>query len=195
MLLGQKRNNHCEKIMAIIPISVYGDKILRQKAQPVSQVTDDIIRKIKNMFDTMRNANGIGFAANQAGYRESIFVLDLEGADGYEKFKPVVMINPKIILQSDEKSIKEEGCLSLPNLHANVLRSDIIKVSYMDTDEKEVEIEAADLLARVILHEYDHLIGKMIPDRVAEDVKAKLSAELSNIMNREIDIEYPITEG
>jgi peptide deformylase len=195
MLLEQKRNNLCEKIMAIVPISIYGDKILRQKAQPVKEVSDDIIRKIKNMFDTMRNANGIGFAANQAGYRESIFVLDLEGADGYEKFKPIVMINPKIILQSDEKSFKEEGCLSLPNLHANVLRSDIIKVSYMDTDEKEVEIEADDLLARVILHEYDHLIGKMIPDRVAEDVKTKLSAELTNIMNREIDIEYPITEG
>ncbi len=195
MLSGRKRNNLCEKIMAIVPISIYGDKILRQKAQPVQEVSDDIIRKIKNMFDTMRNANGIGFAANQAGYRESIFVLDLEGADGYEKFKPIVMINPKIILQSDEKSFKEEGCLSLPNLHANVLRSDIIKVSYMNTDEKEVEIEADDLLARVILHEYDHLIGKMIPDRVAEDVKTKLSAELSNIMNREIDIEYPITEG
>ncbi|MHB8906474.1 MAG: peptide deformylase [Melioribacteraceae bacterium] len=181
--------------MAIVPISIYGDKILRQKALPVKEVSDDLIRKIKNMFDTMRNANGIGFAANQAGYRESIFVLDLEGADGYEKFKPIVMINPKIILQSDEKSFKEEGCLSLPNLHANVLRSDIIKVSYMDTDEKEVEIEAGDLLARVILHEYDHLIGKMIPDRVAEDVKTKLSAELANIMNREVEIEYPITEG
>ncbi len=181
--------------MAIIPISVYGDKILRQKAQPVKEVSDDIIRKIKNMFDSMRNANGIGLAANQVGYRESLFVLDLEGADGYEKFKPLVMINPKIILQSDEKSFKEEGCLSLPNLHANVLRSDIIKVSYMDTDEKEVEIEADALLARVILHEYDHLIGKMIPDRVAEDVKIKLSAELSNIMNREVEIEYPITEG
>jgi peptide deformylase len=181
--------------MAIIPISVYGDKILRQKAQPVKEVSDDLIRKIKNMFDTMRNANGIGFAANQAGYRESIFVLDLECADGYEKFKPLVMINPKIILQSDEKSFKEEGCLSLPNLHANVLRSDIIKVSYMNTDEKEIEIEADALLARVILHEYDHLIGKMIPDRVAEDIKIKLSTELSNIMKREVEIEYPITEG
>jgi peptide deformylase len=181
--------------MAIVPISIYGDKILRQKAQPVKEVSDDLIRKIKNMFDTMRNANGIGFAANQAGYRESVFVLDLEGADGYEKFKPIVMINPKIILQSDEKSFKEEGCLSLPNLHANVLRSDIIKVSYLDTDEKEVEMEADSLLARVILHEYDHLIGKMIPDRVAEEVKIKLAAELTNIMNREIEIEYPITEG
>lgn len=195
MSLELKRNNFREKYMAIVPISIYGDKILRQKAQPVKEVTDDIIRKIKNMFDTMRNANGIGLAANQVGYRESIFVLDLDGADGYEKFKPIVMINPKILLQSDEKSFKEEGCLSLPNLHANVLRSDQIKIQFMDTDEKEVEMEADAMLARVILHEYDHLIGKMIPDRVAEDIKQKLSAELSNIMNREVEIEYPITEG
>jgi peptide deformylase len=181
--------------MAIIPISVYGDKILRQKAQPVKEVSDDIIRKIRNMFDSMRNANGIGLAANQVGYRDSIFVLDLDGAEGYEKFKPFATINPEILLHSDEKSFKEEGCLSLPNLHANVLRSDKIKIRYMDTDEKEIEVEADGLLARVILHEYDHLIGKMIPDRVAEDVKKKLALELSNIKSREVEIDYPITEG
>lgn len=181
--------------MAIIPITVYGDKILRQKTQPVKIVSDDIIDKIRNMFETMRNANGIGLAANQVGYRESIFVLDLDGVEGYEKFKPLVLINPEIVLQSDEKVVKEEGCLSLPNLHANVERSSIIKVRYLNTDEKEIEIEADALFARVILHEYDHLIGKMIPDRVAADVKKKLLLELSNIMKREVDIEYPITEG
>lgn len=181
--------------MAIIPITIYGDKILRQKAQPVKEVTDDIIRKIKNMFDSMRNANGIGLAANQVGYRESIFVLDLDGVEGYEKFKPTVLINPHIVLYSDEKIVKEEGCLSLPSLHANVERSEIIKIRYLDTDEKEVEVEADGLLARVMLHEYDHLIGKMIPDRVADDVKKKLSKELSSIMNREVDIDYPVTEG
>ena len=181
--------------MAIVPITVYGDKILRQKAQPVKEVNDDIIRKIRNMFDSMRNANGIGLAANQVGYRESIFVLDLDGVEGYEKFKPTVLINPQILLYSDEKIIKEEGCLSLPYLHADVERSEMITIRYLDTDEKEVEMEAADLLARVMLHEYDHLIGKMIPDRVATDVKQKLTKELSGIMNREIDTDYPITEG
>jgi peptide deformylase len=181
--------------MAIIPITVYGDKILRQKTQPVKIVSDDIIDKIRNMFETMRNANGIGLAANQVGYKESIFVLDLDGVEGYEKFKPIVMINPEIVLQSDEKVVKEEGCLSLPNLHANVERSSIIKVRYLNTDEKEIEIEADALFARVILHEYDHLIGKMIPDRVTDDVKKKLSKELASIRNREVDIEYPITEA
>lgn len=181
--------------MSIIPITVYGDKILRQKTEPVKAVTDKLIVKIKNMFDTMRNANGIGLAANQVGYTDSVFVIDLEGVEGYEKFRPVVMINPKIILHSDEKVKREEGCLSLPNLRAEVERSQIIKVQYLNTDEEEIEVEADELFARVILHEYDHLIGKMIPDRVSEEVKNKLQDELTKIKKREVEIDYPITEG
>ena len=181
--------------MAIIPITVYGDKILKQKAHKVNAVNDEIIDKIRNMFDSMRNARGIGLAANQVGYRDSIFVLDLNGTEGYDKFKPLVMINPEIILHSDEKIILEEGCLSLPTLKAEVERSEAIKVRYLDSDENVIEIDADDLLARVILHEYDHLIGKMIPDRVAEDVKKNLQKDLSNIIKREVEIDYPITEG
>ncbi|MFA5804896.1 MAG: peptide deformylase [Melioribacteraceae bacterium] len=181
--------------MSIIPITVYGDKILKQKAQKVSAVNDEIIDKIRNMFDSMRNARGIGLAANQVGYRDSIFILNLNGTEGYDKFKPLVMINPEIILHSDEKIILEEGCLSLPNLKAEVERSEAIKVRYIDSDENVIELDADDLLARVILHEYDHLIGKMIPDRVAEDVKKNLQKDLSNIIKREVKIDYPITEG
>jgi len=180
--------------MSIIPITVYGDKILRQKAQKVNAVSDEIIDKIRNMFDSMRNARGIGLAANQVGYRDSIFVLDLNGTEGYDNFKPVAMINPEIVLQSDEKVIIEEGCLSLPTIRAEVERSESIKVRYMDSDENIIETDADDLLARVILHEYDHLIGKMIPDRVAENVKKNLQKGLSNIIKREVEIDYPITE-
>ena len=180
--------------MSIIPITVYGDKILRLKAHKVSAVSDEIIDKIRNMFDSMRNAHGIGLAANQVGYRDSIFVLDLNGTEGYDNFKPVAMINPEIVLQSDEKVVIEEGCLSLPTIRAEVERSEAIKVRYMDSDEKIIEIDADDLLARVILHEYDHLIGKMIPDRVAENVKKNLQKDLSNIIKREVEIDYPITE-
>ena len=181
--------------MAIVPITVYGDKILRQKAKPVSAVDDSLIEKIKNMLDTMRNANGVGIAANQLGYRESVFVIDLKGVEGYEKFKPVIMINPKIVSESDELVKLEEGCLSLPNLRAEVERPAQIKIRYLDTDEKEKELDADEFFARVILHEYDHLLGKMIPDRVDEDMKNKLKQELTRIMNRDIEIDYPITEG
>ncbi|KAF0153214.1 MAG: peptide deformylase [Ignavibacteria bacterium] len=180
--------------MAIIPITVYGDKILRQKAKPINQVTDEIIVKIKNMLDTMHNAYGVGLAANQVGYSESMFVVDLNGVDGYKDFKPVVMINPEVLLESDEKVIYEEGCLSLPTLRADVERAEIIKIRFLDTDENVKEIEADDFFARVILHEYDHLNGKMIPDRVAASVKKKLQTELNKITNREVEIDYEITE-
>lgn len=181
--------------MAIVPITVYGDKILRQKAKPVNAVDNALIEKIKNMFDTMRNANGVGIAANQLGYRESVFAIDLKGAEGYENFKPVVMINPQIIGESDELVKMEEGCLSLPNIRAEIERPAEIKIRYLDADEKERELDACKFFARVILHEYDHLHGKMIPDRVTEDVKEKLKQELNRIMNRDIEIDYPITEG
>lgn len=181
--------------MAIVPITVYGDKILRQKAKPVSAVDDALIVKIKNMLDTMRNANGVGIAANQLGYRESVFVIDLNGVEGYEKFKPVIMINPKVVQESEELVKMEEGCLSLPNLRAEIVRPAEIKIRYLDTDEKEQELDVGEFFARVILHEYDHLLGKMIPDRVNEDMKNQLKNELNRIMNREIEIEYPITEG
>jgi peptide deformylase len=180
--------------VAIIPITIYGDKILRQKAQTVKAVSDEIIEKIGDMFETMRNANGLGLAANQVGFRESIFVIDLKGVEGYEKFKPLVMINPQIILESEEKITLEEGCLSLPTLHAEVERSEQIKVRFLNTDEKEVEIEAAEIFARVILHENDHLLGKMIPDRVSEEIRKMLKKDLKHIMDRKIKIDYPITE-
>lgn len=180
--------------MAILPITVYGDKILRQKTQTVNSVSDELIVKIKNMLDTMHNAKGVGLAANQVGFNQSLFVVDLKGVEGYEKFKPMIFINPEIVLQSDEKVVIEEGCLSLPNLRADVERAKIIKIRYLNTDEQLMELEADDFLARVILHEYDHLIGKLIPDRVNEEIKSQLKDELKLIKSRKVEIDYPITQ-
>jgi len=180
--------------MAILPITVYGDKILRKKTKPVDAVNDAIVANVKDMFDTMRNASGIGLAANQVGINKSIFIIDLRPVEGYEETKPMVFINPRIVDESEESVILEEGCLSLPNLRADVERSEIILLEYLDIDENEVKLEADDWLARVILHEYDHLIGKMIPDRVDEDIKEELSEELKNISSRNIEIDYLITD-
>lgn len=180
--------------MAIIPITIYGDKILREKTKKVKQVDDEVIQNIRDMFETMRAAHGIGLAANQVGLNKSIFVIDLTPVEGYEESNPLVMINPVITAESDDSVIYEEGCLSLPNLRADVERAEAIEIKYLDTDEKEQIVEADDWMARVILHEYDHLIGKMIPDRVAQDIKKKLKGELTDIMNRNMDVDYPITD-
>lgn len=179
--------------MAILPITIYGDKILSKTVEKVKAVDDELIEEIRDMFETMRKADGVGLAANQVGLDKSFFIIDLKPVEGYEDSNPLVMINPEILLYSDEEVIIDEGCLSLPNLRAEVSRPEAIKVKYLDTDEKEVELEADDFLARVILHEYDHLIGKAIPDRLSADVKKILSDELKKIKNREVDISYPIT--
>ena len=179
--------------MSILPITVYGDSILREIAKPIKMVDDELIENIRDMFETMRYANGIGLAANQVGLNKKMFIIDLKGIEEYSDFKPLVVINPEIVAYSDEIVSIEEGCLSLPNLRADVERSEIIKVKYLDTDEEVQELEADDLLARVILHEYDHLIGKMIPDRVDARTKDKLKGELISIMRREVDVDYPLT--
>lgn len=177
-----------------MPITIYGDKILRQKTKPITAIDDNMILIIKNMFDTMRNANGIGLAGNQVNLNKSLFVVDLSPVEGYEDLKPKVFINPEIIDYSDEYINMEEGCLSLPNLRADVERPEAIRIKYLNANEEEEIIEADDLYARVILHEYDHLIGKMIPDRVNEDIKKMLSEELKLIKNREVKVDYEITE-
>lgn len=180
--------------MSIIPINVYGDDILNKKTNKVDAVDDELIKNIKDMFDTMRYANGIGLASNQVGLDKSLFVIDLNGIEGYDNFNPVVMINPEILEESDEIVTMEEGCLSLPNLRADVDRPESVKVKYLSPAEQEEVIEVDDFFARVILHEYDHLIGKMIPDRVDENLKRKLHKELKNISKRKVEIDYPITE-
>lgn len=180
--------------MAILPITLYGDKILREKAKPVEQINDDIVELVRNMFETMHNANGIGLAANQVASDKSIFIVDLSVMDEFKNYKPVTMINPEIIEESEETVIFEEGCLSLPNLRNDVERSEIIRVKFLDIDENEQIIEADDLFARVILHEYDHLIGKMIPDRVDPKERKKLQDILYKISKRKMEFEYPVTE-
>ncbi|MCU7495858.1 MAG: peptide deformylase [Ignavibacteria bacterium] len=180
--------------MSILPITIYGDRILREKTKPVTDVDIQTIKEIKAMFATMRNANGIGLAANQVGLNKSIFVIDVSPVEGYEKIKPIVMINPKIILTSDDKIQMEEGCLSVPNLRAEVIRPKEIKVKYQDTDMNELTLEADELFARVIQHEYDHLLGVFFTDKISEEQKKQVKKELNRIKSRKIDVDYPIAD-
>ena len=179
--------------MAILPVTLYGDKILKQKTKPVKEIDDEVIGNIRDMFQTMRHAGGIGFAANQMGLDKSIFVIDLSVMEEYVDIPPMVFINPIITLESDEEVIYDEGCLSLPNLRAEVERPESIQIKYLDTNETEQVMDADDWLARVIQHEYDHLQGKMIPDRVEAEIKKRLKGQLSDIMNRKVKVDYETT--
>ena len=178
--------------MSIIPISVYGDKILRKKAQAVTNVDFLTVELIKSMFETMRNANGVGLAATQIGIDQSIFVVDLSQVEDYEKSKPMVLINPKILDFSDKKVSIEEGCLSIPDVRYEVKRPETIYINYFDTDLKEQTIEADKFLARVFQHEQDHLNGILFTDHLDEDEKKKVKKSLEKIKKREIEVDYPI---
>lgn len=180
--------------MSVIPISVFGDKILRKKAQLVKNVDFLTVELIKNMFETMRNANGIGLAATQVGVDQSIFVVDLSPVDDYEKSKPMVLINPKILDFSDKKITIEEGCLSIPEVRYEVERPETIYISYYDTNLNEQTFEAEKLFARVFQHEQDHLNGVLFTDHLDEEVKKKLKKSLDKIKKREIEIDYPIVK-
>ena len=179
----------------MLPITIYGDKILRKKANKVTEVDLKTIELIKNMFDTMRNANGIGLAANQVGADKSIFVIDISPVEGHEDSKPLAIINPQIIKRSEEKVKIEEGCLSIPDIRVEIDRPEAITILYQDTDLKEHTLEADGLLARVMQHEFDHLQGVLFTDLISDIEKKKLKKEINKIRRRKIEISYPITEN
>ncbi len=181
--------------MSILPITVYGDKILRKKVDQVTKINDKTIELIKFMFETMRNANGIGLAANQVGVNKSIFVVDISPVEDYEKYKPITMINPKIVNKSDELVTIEEGCLSIPDIRGEVIRPKEITIKYHDIDLNEQQIDADDLYARVIQHEYDHLKGILFTDLISDELKKELKKHLKSIQKRKIEIDYPISEN
>ena len=143
--------------MSLLDVRVLGDPILRQVTTPVAAVTDDVRRLIDDMFETMYAAKGIGLAAPQVGRLERVAVIDVgEGA-------PFAVVNPEIILA--EGSAKgEEGCLSIPEVYGDVERAERVVVRAVGRDGNPLEVHAAELLARCLQHEIDHLHGKLFID-------------------------------
>jgi len=180
--------------VAILPITMFGDKILRKKVNKVKVIDNEIIELVTNMFDTMRNANGIGLAANQVGADRAVFVVDISMVEEYQDSKPLVFINPKIVKRSEEKVVFEEGCLSIPDVRGDVERPEAISITYQDFDFKEQTLDADNLLARVIQHEYDHLMGILFTDLVDDELKKRFKKPLHRIRKRKIDIAYPISK-
>ena len=149
--------------MALLPIILHPDPVLRKVAESVTDITPDILQLLDDMMETMLKAPGIGLAAPQVAVSKRVIVLDVEGRDavGGQPFK---MINPEIIAFSDDKTELEEGCLSLPEMACVVSRPKEVTVRYRDITGKEQQLDADGLLAKAIQHEIDHLNGKLIFD-------------------------------
>jgi peptide deformylase len=151
--------------MAILPIIVAPDPRLKKKCAPVERVDDTVRRLMDDMLETMYQAPGIGLAAPQVGVLKRVLVVDVGEQD--EQRRPYLMANPELIWVSDEDATYEEGCLSLPEHYADVVRPGAIKVSYLDRDNEIRELDAEGLLATCIQHEMDHLDGILFVDHIS----------------------------
>jgi peptide deformylase len=142
--------------MALLPIHVLGDPVLRDTTTTVAEVTDELRRLIDDMFETMYAARGIGIAAPQVGRRERITVVDVDD-------QPLALVNPEIVL-AEGKAKGEEGCLSIPEVYGDVERATRVVVRAVDRDGKPFEVDGTELLARCLQHEIDHLHGRLFID-------------------------------
>lgn len=151
--------------MAVLPIIVAPDPRLKIKAKPVNAVDDSVRKLMDDMLDSMYAANGIGLAAPQVGDTRRVIVVDV-GREGDER-EPMFFANPQIIGVAAEDRPHEEGCLSLPEHYAEVIRPDWVRVRYLDRDNEIREINADGILSTCIQHEIDHLDGVLFVDHVS----------------------------
>lgn len=180
--------------MAILPIYIYDQGILRKKARPVKAATDDLVVLAANMLETMHKANGVGLAANQVGSLDRIIVVDLSGMEEAKDFVPLAMLNPEVVAE-EGKWIVEEGCLSIPGIREEVERPDRIRVRYRDLTFTERELEAEGMTGRVILHEIDHLNGILFFDRLSAVRRKLLRGRLNKITRGEVEVDYPVVSN
>lgn len=174
-----------------LPITTYGMDILRKKTKPVKNVDSKLIQLVQDMFYTMDKSSGIGLAAPQVNIDISLALIDISSVEEYKKIKPLVLINPEV-LESYGESIQEEGCLSIPDIRADVIRSKKIFLKYFDFDLNEIKIELNGFLARVAQHEIDHLNGKLFIDYLSEKSKKEIKKQLLQIKKGKIDTAYPL---
>ncbi len=176
-----------------LPIVGYGDPILRAKGSRIASIDERIRELAANMIETMREANGVGLAAQQVGAALQLTVLDIAGVEDRpssmkingaqmdpKSAMPLVLLNPKLAL-GDETDLGSEGCLSFPEITADIRRASSVTVQAQTLEGASVEIEADGLLARALQHEVDHLNGILFIDRMSAATKVALRSRLKRM--------------
>jgi peptide deformylase len=167
--------------MAKLDILRYPDPKLHTVAKPVQAIDTRIRTLVKDMIETMYDANGIGLAATQVNVHERLVVIDIsENRD-----EPIVLINPTITWMGDERIKGEEGCLSVPGIYDGVERATAIKVSAQDADGNSLELEAEGLLAVCVQHELDHLMGKVFVEYLSPLKRNRIKSKLLKALRDE----------
>ena len=170
--------------MAPRDIIVLPDKKLRLVSAPVAKMDSSIQKLIEDMFEAMYEAPGIGLAAIQIGEPKRVVTLDLAKKD--EPKAPQVFINPEIVWASEERSIHEEGCLSIPEYYEEVERPAEVKVKYLDRDGKPREVHATGILATCLQHEVDHLNGVLFIDHLSKLKRDRVLKKFSKAAKRAV---------
>jgi peptide deformylase len=176
--------------VAILPIYIFDQPVLRRKAKNIKQVTDEVARLAADMLETMYNASGIGLAATQVGALHRLLVVDIAEAENKSTPAPVYFLNPEIV-DEEGSVVMEEGCLSLPDLRDDVERPEKIVVRYRDLEFREQELRADGLLARVVQHELDHLNGVLFFDHLNIVRRKLLQGRLNKMKRGESTVNYP----
>jgi peptide deformylase len=151
-------------------IRLFGDPVLKQRAKDVTEIDGDLVRVINTMFETMYEARGVGLAAPQVGIQKRFFTYDVDD-------EPGVLINPEVVDGSGEW-VYDEGCLSVPGLHFEIARPNLVTVRGLDVNGNEVIVEADELMGRMLQHEIDHLDGVLLLDRLEPEVRREALREL-----------------
>lgn len=163
----------------ILPINIYGSKVLRKRAAEVTEITPELTRFAEDMLETMYHANGVGLAAPQVGRSIRLIVVDTAPQD--EERQPYHIFNPKVI-RKEGLCAAEEGCLSIPGVWADVERPESISVEGLDKDGKPFLLEnVSGLLARCIQHEIDHLEGILFVDKISSTDRSLNESKLKKL--------------
>jgi peptide deformylase len=177
----------------ILPIIAYGDPVLKKKALPVEKDDPELASLVENMWETMYKAEGVGLAAPQVGVGKRIFVIDatpfIEDDPELKDFKKV-FINPEILGESGQEWVFNEGCLSFPDLREDISRKPDIRISYHDEQFNHYEENFTGLAARIIQHEYDHIEGIVMVDRISPLKKTLIRKKLANISKGLVSPKY-----
>ncbi|HXY89024.1 MAG TPA: peptide deformylase [Xanthobacteraceae bacterium] len=169
--------------MSIRPIIVLPDKRLRLVSEAVAKIDGEVKKLVADMFETMYAAPGVGLAAVQLGVPKRVVTID--ATRGEEKKQPVALINPEILWFSEEKSVLEEGCLSIPDFTDEVERPARIKARFLDLEGRTIEAEAEGLFARVLQHEIDHINGVLFIDHLSKLKRSRVEKKFAKAAKRE----------
>ncbi|MGZ5474644.1 MAG: peptide deformylase [Thermoanaerobaculia bacterium] len=164
--------------MAVLPIRKYGDDVLRQPTEPVTEIDASIHQLIDDMIETMYAAPGVGLAANQVGVSKRLMVIDL--SVGKRPAECYVFINPEIV-DAEGEITEEEGCLSIPDFVEIVTRPERVKLRYLDRNGTEREMWGDGLMARAMCHEIDHLNGTLFVDHLRGFKKDRILKKIAKL--------------